>query len=321
MKKLFEALFISGLGLTSVYGCTLFKETVSKFDPSEFIFIGKVVGYTGPVEFDGQKANGSLKPMSLTYVDRIEEPRFVTYGLVVEAVESVHLPIKSNHFEIFEYTLGADCLVQGVSQFYLPDHYPLNSEVRVISKRASLLLGKSKALSIRLENRLTEDGSIALNIDHQGKRMTSADTIFDYKAYSYDMNRDSDSKYLLPVFEIRKELFRLSKLKDQVLRNQILDRIFHAPSNDISHGEIFKNHTSSDSEYRRYFEAYLKMTSPETYVQHKAVQDALDRLSQLGYTKFEAEKAIGKALEEGTDFDANKLFDASLKFLPVRKRK
>ena len=323
MKNLFAALFvICGLGFTSVYGFLLVKKSVTKFDPDEFIFIGTVIGYTGPTVFVGQKANNSIDPVSATFVNRSEKPKFITYGLVVKVNESVYLPVESDLFEIFEYSLDADCLVQGISQVDLQDEFPLNSEVRVISKKAVLVAPTPSDRKVRLENRLTEDGSIALNADKNDHRMTSADTIFDYKAYSYDMNRDSDSKYLLPIFEIRKELFRLSRLKDQRSRNEILDRIFFAPvAHDIDHGGIFKNYTSSEGEYRRYFETHLKTTDPKFYLEYKAYQDALDRLLPLGFSKTKAENALGKALEIGTDIDARKLFRASLKFLPYRKHK
>lgn len=310
------------LGLNCAYGCSFSKKSTEKFDPDEFIFMGTVIGYTGPAEFDGGKANGSISHISGTFLNQSEKLVFITYGLVVKPTESVYMPFRSELFEIFEYSLRADCLVQGVSETELRDRFPLNAEVRVISKKATLVGKPNDFRIVRLENRLTEDGSTALNFDRNGNRMTSADSIFDYKTYSYDMNRDSYSKYLLPIFEVRKDLLRLSRLTDQNLKNQILDRIFYAPvAHDIGHGGIFKNYTSSETEYRRYFEAHLKATDPDFYLQYKAYQDALDKLVKIGYPKDQAETALGKAIQRGTDYDAAKLYEAGLEFLPARKRK
>lgn len=307
-------------GVSDLFGCLLSSAAVVKFDPAEFIFIGTVIGYTGPVRFDEKRANNSIDALSSTAVSRREKPEFVTYGLAVKVKDVIHLPIRADKYEIFEYSLGADCLVQGIDQFYLQNKFPLSSEVRVISKQANLITEKSANQVTRLENRVTEDASIALNFDSKGNRATSAEVIFDYKTYSYDIDHDSESKYLLPVFEVRKDLLRLFQLTDQKLRDDILDRIFYAPiGHNIDHGGIFKNHTSSDDEYRRYFETHLKATDPEFYLQYRAYQDALSQLLKLGYEKGEAEKALGKALETGTDIDATKLFNASLKYLPVRK--
>ncbi|NOT47140.1 MAG: hypothetical protein HOP17_05250 [Acidobacteria bacterium] len=323
MRKVFKVIcVICFLCVSSAFGCILSKKSTTKFDSNEFIFIGTVIGYTGAVEFDGVRANGSIAPISGTYVNQTAEPKFVTNGVVVRMKDSVHLPIKSEVFEVFEYSLRADCLFQGVSITDLRDEFPLNSEVRVISKKAQLVTVKTSDGHVRLENRLTEDGSIALNSDKNDNRMTTTDSIFDYKTYSYDMNRDSYSRYLLPVFEIRKDLLRLSQTTDQSLRNKILDRIFHAPvAHDIDHGGIFKNYTSSESEYRRYFESHLRATDPDFYIQYKVYQDALDKLVKMGYTKDQAEAALGKALEKGTDIDMAKLYEASLKYLPTRKSK
>jgi hypothetical protein len=309
------------LGSSTVLACVLAGKSTTKFDPEEFVFIGTVVGYTDAVHFDSRKANGSISPISATGVDSPETTGFVTYGLIIEVTESVYLPTKASTFEVFEYELRADCLVTGVSKGSFLYRFPVGSEVRVISKKAVFVPEDKAPFRIRLENRLAEDHSISLNTDPVGRRVTSASSIFDYKNFDREPGRDWVGRSLLPAFEIRKDLLRLSKAEKIESRNAILDRILHAPhSHGIDHGGIFKDNTGSESEYRRYFEAYLKKTDPEMHSQHSAYIKALDMLMARGHKKDEAEKALGKALEAGTEIEASRLFNASLKFLPKMKK-
>lgn len=316
MKEFVLILFwVVALGWTSTYGCTLAGKSATKFDPNEYVFIGKVIGYTDAVAYDHKKANGSVEPVSSTSLASRPLTDYVNYGLVVEATESVHMPSKATTFEIFEYWLRADCLVTGVSKNHFRDKFPIGSEVRIVSRKAEFVAAGLNGYT-RLENKLDEDHSLTTNTLGDGTRATSANSIFDYSTHTYVDGRDSLDKYLLPAFELRKDLLRLSKSKTDEERRSILDRIYRAPFGiDVDHGGIFKDNARTDAEYRSYYDRFLKERDPELYVQYKAFNDASDRLVAKGYDKKQAEEAIGKALEAGTDIEATKLFEASMKIL------
>lgn len=297
MKNLFFSFIISIFVLTqTVFSCTLGLTALSKFDATEFIFIGEVVGYTPPVK--SKKLNTAV------------------YGLIIKNKETVYLPkIPKGNLEVFPFGLGVECSLFGTDLDKLKKDFPINSEVRVIAKEAEII-PKAKNKNIRLEIRPSELSSISLNIDEQGNRMTSANSGFDYKSFEYK-DGDSFSKYLLPEFEIRKDLLRLKKAQNQFELNRILDKLFYAPVyTNLSFGGLFQEHTSSISEYERYYETHLKMTDPEFYEQQYLVyKDTLAELIKLGYRKKTAKKALGEAIKRSDDFTKQSWLKISLQIL------
>lgn len=316
------ALISVGLCQNSL-GCTLAAKSLSKFDESEYVFIGKVVGYTDVVTFDENRANNSVEPMSATNMVHSDKKPRETVGLIVKIVENVYLPkVPVEHFEIFPYDLMADCSIGGKSIDDLKRLFPTDAEIRVIAKESEFIPKATNKGTIRLEERPSEPNSIAINIDKKGLRMTTSLSVFSYKDYSYDMNSDSDSKYLLPAFEIRKDLLRLKTSKTQVERNSILDRLFHVPSNvDLELKELFDTYAASQAEADRYYESQLESSSPETYKQYKVYKKTLDELIKRGFEKKLAEDAIGKALSEGTDLEAEVLIKRAAEILGSSKKK
>src|SRR5215217_2446944 len=83
------------LSLTNtVSGCSLMIRPITRFDPSEYIFTGEVLGYVGPQQ--SKHVVGDA------------------WGLLVSLGGSVHLPkTPAGHFEVFPYGLGADCSILG----------------------------------------------------------------------------------------------------------------------------------------------------------------------------------------------------------------
>ncbi len=324
MKRLVicVALIFVGLGQSS-YGCTLMGKTLSRFDDSEYVFIGKVAGYTMPVGFDEKRANNSVEPLSYTHVDQSKKAPMETVGLVVKVLESVYLPkTPTENFEIFLFDLMADCSIRGKTVEDLMRLFPTGLEIRVVAKQSEFVERSSGQKNLRLEVRPSEPNSIISNVEKNGSRLTSSSSVFSYKDYTYDMDSDSDSKYLLPAFEARKDLLRLERAETQPDRNSILDRIFHAPPNsDLDMGGLFDSYAGGQAEADRYFESYLKATSPETFAEYKVFKQALDELIKRGFDKKAAEEAIGKALSEGTDFDSSKLMERVVEILGSSKPK
>jgi len=233
MKKLiFLILLAVSFSVQTIFGCSLAVKPLGSFDETEYVFIGEVVGYTEPVE------SAKLQRQA--------------FGLIVKVRESVHLPAPTKtHFEVFPIELWADCSESGTDVKKLQKKFPVNSEVRVIAKRAELLPALTDG-NIRLEDRPGAIGSIALN--YEKTRMTSADSVFDYKSYEFDMDEDSDSKYLLPDFEARKDLLRLKNSKNQTETNVLLARLLYFPAgHHLDIYEIFKKHSENQNAYEHLY--------------------------------------------------------------------
>lgn len=302
MKLIPVLIFILFSFFQTAYPCSLIIDEIGKFDRTEFVFIGEVVGYTKPVKFKKAKKDA--------------------FGLVVKIKEKVYLPrTLIQHFELFPLGLRADCSLSGAKLRHLKFDFPVGSEIRVIAKQAKILPKSTSDKRIRLEDRPGELGGIALNRYSHGRKMSSPSSIFDYKSHSFDSNKDSDSKYLLPAFEIRKDLLRLSKTKKQKERNKILDRLLFAPgSSFLDHSLLFDNYTSSKAESRRYFEKQLKLSNPEFYKnEYLPVKYVLNELSRLSYSKKIAEDALGKALERGGKIGRDSLLKLCLEILKKKK--
>ncbi len=316
------AIIVFGFG-QNVFGCKMKGKSLSKFDYSEYIFIGKVVGYTDAVKFDEARANNSVEPLSYTDTNQSGKRSKETVGLAVKVIDSVYLPkVPAENFEIFLYDLIASCSVEGKTLDDLKRLFPIDTEVRVIAKVAEFVPRLANDKTIQLEVRPSEPNSIIANTDKSGIRMTSGISVFIYKDYSYDMNGYSVSNYLLPSFEVRKDLLRLEQAKTQLDRNAILDRLFHAPSNsDLYMSGLFNTYAGSQAEADRMFESHLKATSPETYEQYMIVKKTLDELIKRGFDKKLADEAIGMALSEGTDFEPAKLVKRAAEILGASKKR
>jgi hypothetical protein len=318
MKKiLFAVSFALTFFAQGIFACTLSVPSIGKFDETEYVFIGEVIGYTESFDISETLIDSAI---STTFQSQSDENKKAN-GLIVRVKESVFLPkIPKTHFEVFPYDLGADCSIAGIRDYTLKKKYPLNSEIRVIAKEAKYLPPNLPGGNIRLEDRPGERGSVSLNYDVNKTGMTSVASVFDYKSFQYDMNKDSESKYLLPNFEIRKDLLRLSKAANRKERTLILERLLFAPTfSDLDFYSLFKNFTLTEVEFKSYFETHLKRTSPEIFEQYKAYNDALDELIRLGYERAVGEKAISKALEEGTEISKQKLLEKSLEILRKAK--
>ena len=282
-----------------VFGCTLSGKPLSNFDDTEYIFIGTVIGYTKPAQFDVRNATNSVEPISMTYMDGTSKPTTKTTGLIVKVNESVYLPKNGTEFEIYFFDLWADCSIGGVASNTLEDRFPINTEIRVIAKE-SIFLTDPPTGRIRLEDRPSESGQVVLNSDRYSKKLTSGTSQFEYKTYDFDVNK-SYSYNSLPDFEIRKDLLRLKRATIQKERDLILDRLLDIPVNGyVDLHKIFYLYAVTESEAKRYYETYLKTKDPEAYEAYKVWEKAVDDLSKFGYQRGAIERAMEIAFKEGT---------------------
>lgn len=306
MNKLFFLVcLIFTLFIDFSLGCSLAGKLFSDFDEKEYIFIGEVVGSTEPAE--SAKIRGKA------------------YGLIVKVRESVHLPkTPKTHFEVFPIQLWADCSFGGTNIEELKNTFPVNSEIRVIAKEAEILPSNLSGGNIRLEDRPGELGSLALNYEKEKTRMTSASSVFDYQSFQFRFNEDSDTKYLLPSFEIRKDLLRLKRSKTQNERNSILERLENFPNccGDVDFYTIFNTYSANNSESERRIDGWIrKKLTEDQYKHYKTVQTATSELVKMGFKSEAAEEAVEKALAEGKELTNQQLLERSLEILRKKKAK
>ncbi len=321
MKTLGFLIAISFFSIQIGLSCTFAGRSISRFDDDEYVFIGIVTGYTKDVAFDEKKEKKSVEAISKTFLGEPEKPPSRAVGLIIKVKESVYLPKSGSEFEVFQYNLMADCSLSSVSSYKLEREFPINSEVRVIAKEAVLLTEPSSG-RIRLEDRPREQGQIIINSDQNVNRLSSSESVFSYKDFIYDMNKDSASKYLLPSFEIRKDLLRLKKASTQTERNVILDRLFYAPLyGELEFRDVLNLYATNETEARLTYETFLKTRDPEGYKAYQEWEKVVNDLSKLGYQRSDAERALRVAFEEGTSFDSKNFLQKCIEILGRDKKK
>ena len=133
------------LSLKVVAGCAVITiETLTKFDSSEYIFIGEVIGMSDPIT--SEKFHGKA------------------WGVKIRVKEYVNLPkTPAGHFVVLPFTLESDCKDGGRSAEELHRYFPVGSEVRVIAKESRYAKGLIGEGNIGLEVRPHNLGSISRN--------------------------------------------------------------------------------------------------------------------------------------------------------------
>jgi hypothetical protein len=292
-------------------GCSLVLNPVSKFDREEFVFIGKIKGYT---DANASKATAN-------------NPSFKTYGLVIQIKESVFLPETppSGQFEVYPIVLFSDCSLGGTKidgAYGLRETFPVGAEIRVIARRSAIMPDSANKNIIRLEDVPGGSSSVTVNTDEDGRSVASAGTYFDYSNYDVERGRNSHSMHNLPSFEIRKDFYRLHKAASQPERNVILERILGArePS-DIDLLGVLKTYTLREADADRYYEVHMKKFDPEFYDEYMGVKNARLELLRRGYKAEDVKKAMDTAMSESAGFTAEEIVKGSLKYLPPKKQK
>jgi hypothetical protein len=205
---------------------------VKGFDPAEYIFTGEVISIVGP--FESKKFKGKA------------------WGLKVKVDEAIYLPkAPASYFEVFPYGLGVDCSTAGTSKTELEKYYSVGSKIKVIATEAKLLPGRPGGGNIRLEDLPSSTGSVSRNSYEDGRQMTSAQAVFDYRNYKEVAPAEYvrgfmpflDARVRLPEFELRKDLLRLRKAKSGAERFGILERLLYYPGRwDIDFAKIAKDY-------------------------------------------------------------------------------
>jgi hypothetical protein len=224
-------------------GCTANLELPNKIDPEEFIFIGEIIEYIGPVELiDGDKA----------------------WGLKVKVKEVVNMPeVGSQFYSIFSYETYSDCSTAGLKIDKVMEQYPLQSNVRVIAKKATQIKDSSNLGKPILEAWTFNNGQIISDFNDKELKTNSIQQ-YNYKSYDnkrYNYYRELESKDRLrnfnlnrlklysqeeiPYFELKKDLFRLGNSKNEKEKYKILKRLAYYPDNELDFNMLVKTNINS----------------------------------------------------------------------------
>jgi hypothetical protein len=229
------------LSLRVALGCAVITvPSLTKFDSSEYIFIGEVVGVAGPIE--SEKFQGGA------------------WGLKVRVKDSVHLPKSpASHFVVVPFDLESDCKDKGRSEDELLRYFPVGSEVRVIAKESKYAESHMADGNIRLEVLPDNLGSIARNYSGSGAPVTSVGGIYDYRSYvvgspceisEKDMP-DYEANMRLPDFEYRKDLLRLKNAGSEKERARILEGLLYFPSSSDEFLNVTGQHLKNRKTIKR----------------------------------------------------------------------
>lgn len=203
---------------TPTLGCSLGIAPITKFNPHEYVFIGQVMGIVGP--FESKKFRGKA------------------WGLQVKVEEEIYLPnTPTSYFEVFTFSLWADCSSVGVSKEELTQEFAIGSRIKVIAMQARLLPDTLDSSTIRLEMLPGTWGDVSRNYFEDGKQMVDAQSVFDYKSFKQVSPEEYvenfmpflDAKIVIPRYELRKDMLRLTNAKSEAEKIQILERLVYYP--------------------------------------------------------------------------------------------
>lgn len=204
---------------SSAFACSLRSKPLTKFDDSEYIFIGTVVGYTDPIEIPG-RAN--------TNDGRGGEPGdwYRAQGLRVKVKQAINVPEpKGDTFEVFEYFYSGVCQPIGLIESILQDRAPVGKDVLVIGRRARVL--PSGVDTTRLEE--APAGGLILSFKYLAPDLyPTAESIADYQKLALD-EKSRGVIYSLLRFESRKDLLRLQNAPDLETKRQLLNHLLYLP--------------------------------------------------------------------------------------------
>jgi photosystem II stability/assembly factor-like uncharacterized protein len=218
-------LFIS----SSAIPCTAVVSTPTKFDSTEYIFIGKVINYLGPLQPDSLHRDYN--------------------SLLVEIVDPIYLPkTPMKYFEIIYYDLTPDCQLIPWDLGTIQRLFPLNSYIRVVAKDSKYMTRNVNPGNIRLDLDPFNNFQISIDYPDIPQLHSSHDSKYDYRYMFEDSsakflssnkwitekNKDNyhNSYWWLGEFELRKDLYRLALLKNIDQKVEILKRLSHYPHFD-----------------------------------------------------------------------------------------
>lgn len=218
LLKLIYVIVASGLFSPAILGCSHRISPINGFNNEEYIFAGKVVGYTDAVEF-------KLKQSDQKYED-LDRFGLKGHGVVVEVLEMIHSPLTARlTYEVFRFNTEGDCSRTGKRIEDVKKEYPLNSNVIVIGEKPTLVSDISENKVSRLEIRPVT-GRFEVSFSDKKKELENAADFSKYFIGSDDFSYVFS--YLL-LFEIKKDLLKLKQAAKLEDKEASLNRLLSIP--------------------------------------------------------------------------------------------
>jgi photosystem II stability/assembly factor-like uncharacterized protein len=220
-------LFIS----SSAIPCTAVVSTPTKFDSTEYIFIGRVIAFLGPNQPDSLHRDYN--------------------SFLVEIIDPIYLPkTPRKYFEIIYYDLSPDCQLMPTDLGEIQRLYPLNSYIRVVANDSKHMTRIVNPENLGLDLNPFNNSQISIDYPDIPQLHSYHDSKYDYRFMSDDSvanflssnkwitdknKRDYQSSFrLLHEFELRKDLCRLSLSNNVEQKVEILKRLVYYPNFDQS---------------------------------------------------------------------------------------
>jgi photosystem II stability/assembly factor-like uncharacterized protein len=225
MKKLFfclAGLFLFNQNINSVYACSMIYKPPVKFDSTEYIFTGRIIGFTGALISDSLHRSFQ--------------------GLIIEIVDPVYLPkTPSGFFEIIPYELGPACELTTWDENSFKMVYPLEAVLRIVGKETKYLKNNIPPGNIRLDINPHDLFDLSENFNEPVILFSTHSSTYDYR-YACRDSIESFQK-MLPIYdsktsenllisfanqfhyELRKDLYRLSIAPSDSDKSVIIKRL------------------------------------------------------------------------------------------------
>jgi hypothetical protein len=263
-----------------MFACMMGVAGLSRFDETEHVFIGEVIGHIDPVE-----TKSLVEPAA---------------GLRVRPVEIIYAPkTPLMHYEVFLLHHTSWCAPTGHKIDDLKKWFPIGSEIRVVAKSA-MLVPRPETVArgdLPLEASYERRGSIGINKSPDGKRLSTKSSEFDYRSLPREAEYKEPHFAGLHNFEIRKDLLRLRLAKTQAERNEILERLAASPSIQLD-SKVFEIYAGSPPDARRLTETHINTTNPSQVQEYRDFNAALDEMLRQGFDKSVSEQII-RGLQRG----------------------
>jgi hypothetical protein len=235
------ALFVVLLSAYSIFPCSIPSIPPARFDTSQYIFVGEVIGYVETTEMIDKRQTQSETEMYGELAGK-------TAGISVRVRQAFYTPAKlKQEYEVYQFSLGADCGLYGLPLAWMKERYKIGDSVRIVAGKSTHIAQPNDKTSERLEVRYGKDDWIT-PIGNDDPAFHDLSSVFDYNAYRSNFTGDL-------YFELLKDLRRLS-LANNTERREILDRLTYYPrlcDNCLFFLEdVFKTYSADKAELARF---------------------------------------------------------------------
>ncbi len=256
MKKIIFTVSVSLLTLffssTNIFACSLMVGEPTRLNPSDYIFVGKVIGYTEETKpnlsedrIKGIKRKYTNEEKSAKIIESIEK-NLTSAAIIVELDTPIHLPEKSaKYFEVYPLNMYGPCYYSGRSKTKLEEVFPINSKVNVIAQKSTLFGNTEKTDRLELITQTYQQLSLTKSLGNEFDSSLNAET--DYKSL-FEPRKYINGKVL--KFELQKEFVRM-EFGNKETRIKTLERLVYFPLN-IYFYQIAKNYLEeTDSNFQK----------------------------------------------------------------------